>query len=53
LGAVYGRGKGIVKVEPFIGGAWLAEKGVILEGFLGVGAEAVCRSQKLSELTKK
>ena len=48
LGAVNGRGKGVVEVEPFVGGAGLAQKGVILEGFFRIGAEAVCNCQNQS-----
>ena len=35
-------GKCIVEVQPFVGCVRLAEKGVVLEGFLGIGGKAVC-----------
>jgi hypothetical protein len=35
------RVEGIVKVQPFVGGRWFAEEGIILKGLFWIGSETV------------
>jgi hypothetical protein len=41
LTAVHGGVERVVEVEPFVGGRWFAEEGVVLEWLFGVGSKAV------------
>ena len=41
LAAVDGGREGVMEVEPVVGGSWLGEEGVVLEGLQWVRGEAV------------
>lgn len=50
LGAVDGGAEGVVEVEPVVGGGWLGEERVVLEGLEGVCGEAVWDSRGLGSV---